>query len=140
MRKKSSFRVLRVGYLCLLMLGVLSLLFSSLFSPLTTQAQATSTGSHVDVATFKLPITPVTAQYYNRLIDTAEQDGAQALVVTLDTPGGLVESMQGMVQRTLASRVPVIVYVGPQGAMATSAGVFIVYSSQLAAMAPNTTI
>jgi membrane-bound serine protease (ClpP class) len=58
----------------------------------------------------------------------------------LDTPGGLVNSMQTMVQRTLASTVPVFVYVSPQGAMSASAGVFIVYASHVAAMAPNTTI
>ena len=92
------------------------------------------------MARFKLPITPVSAQYYDRAIATAEDDGAAALVVELDTPGGLVNSMQTMVQRTLASRVPVIVYVSPQGAMAASAGVFIVYASHIAAMAPNTTI
>lgn len=142
MRKASPFfKALRASYLTSMLLGVLLLVLSSVVDPAGVRAAPVSqAGGHVDVATFKLPITPVTAEYYNRLITTAENDGASALVVQLDTPGGLVDSMLGMVQRTLAADVPVIVYVSPQGAMATSAGVFVVYSSHVAAMAPNTTI
>ena len=150
MRKASPiFKALRAGYIASMLLGVLLLVLSSIAVP----ADARSTGGvsarstptphppmQVDVASFKLPITPVTAEYYNRLITTAENDGAAALVIQLDTPGGLVDSMLTMVKRTLAANVPVIVYVSPQGAMATSAGVFVVYSSHVAAMAPNSTI
>ena len=142
MRKASPiFKALRAGYLASMLLGVLLLVLSGVVGAPGVRAAPTSqAGKHVDVATFKLPITPVTAEYYNRLITTAENDGAAALVVQLDTPGGLVDSMLAMVQRTLAAEVPVIVYVTPQGAMATSAGVFVVYSSHIAAMSPNTTI
>jgi membrane-bound serine protease (ClpP class) len=136
------FRVLRAAYLGCIALGTVLLVLGSVLEPLAAKASpaAQSDTGFVYVASFKLPITPVTAEYYDRLIETAEKDGAAALVVEIDTPGGLVDSMQTMVQRTLSSRVPVIVYVAPQGAMATSAGVFVVYASHVAAMAPNTTI
>jgi membrane-bound serine protease (ClpP class) len=140
---KASFmvRALRASYLASLLMGLLLLVLGGILQPLTARAAPVEqAGDFVYVATFKLPITPISAQYYDRLIKTAENDGATALVVQVDTPGGLVDSMQIMVQRTLASRVPVIVYVSPQGAMSASAGVFIVYASHLAAMAPNTTI
>jgi membrane-bound serine protease (ClpP class) len=98
------------------------------------------TGGFVYVAKFELPITPISAQYFERVISAAEDDGASALVIELDTPGGLVSSMQDMVKRMLASRVPIIVYVSPQGAMSASAGIFLVYAAHVSAMAPNTTI
>ena len=142
MGKASPFvRVLRVAYLASLCLGIALLTLSGILQPLVAQAAPIrQSGKHVYVAPFKLPITPISAQYYDRLVKTAEESGAAALVVQLDTPGGLVDSMQVMVQRTLSSQVPVIVYVSPQGSMATSAGVFIVYAAHIAAMAPNTTI
>ncbi|HEX8227855.1 MAG TPA: nodulation protein NfeD [Chloroflexia bacterium] len=142
MRKASPiFKALRAGYLASMLLGVLLLVLGSVVGPPEVRASPLAQGGrHVDVATFKLPITPVTAEYYNRLITAAENDGAEALIIQLDTPGGLVDSMLTMVQRTLAADVPVIVYVSPQGAMATSAGVFVVYASHVAAMSPNTTI
>ncbi|MGA7730734.1 MAG: nodulation protein NfeD [Chloroflexia bacterium] len=140
MGKVSRFvTVLRATYLGSFVIGLVMLLLGA-FAPPVQAAPAGQSSGFVYVARFKLPITPVSAQYYDRAIATAERDGAAALVVELDTPGGLVDSMQTMVQRTLASRVPVIVYVSPQGAMSASAGVFIVYASHVAAMAPNTTI
>src|SRR5687768_8346286 len=136
--------LLRAGYILSVLLGLILLAVGGLVRSSPAGAaplnRAQETSGFVYVAPFKLPITPISAEYYDRLIKTAEDDGAVALVVELDTPGGLVDSMQVMVQRTLASRVPVIVYVSPQGAMATSAGVFVVYASHVAAMAPNTTI
>jgi membrane-bound serine protease (ClpP class) len=149
-RASRFFSVLRAAYLGSIALGVVLLVLGSAFAPGVARAAespavATSPAAQdgtgfVYVATFRLPITPISAQYLERLIKNAEDDGASALVLELDTPGGLVDSMQVMVQRILASRVPVIAYVAPQGAMATSAGVFVVYASHLAVMAPNTTI
>ncbi|MFL5731729.1 MAG: NfeD family protein [Chloroflexia bacterium] len=133
-------RAMRVAYLGSLLLGALLLAVGGLLEPVTYAAPQGQAGGHVDVAVFKLPITPISAQYYERVLQSAQDDGAVALVVEIDTPGGLVDSMQQMVQRTLASRVPVVAYVSPQGAMAASAGVFMVYSAHVAAMAPNTTI
>ena len=83
-------------------------------------------------------IQPVTAGELDRAIARANSDGAQALLVELDTPGGLLDSTRGMVGAILASRVPVIVYVGPEGARAGSAGFFLLESADVAAMAPGT--
>lgn len=141
MGKVSRFiAVMRATYLGSLMLGLVLLLVGAIFAPHVKAAPASQGAGFVYVARFKLPITPVTSQYYDRAIETAERDGAIAIIFEIDTPGGLVASMQTMVQRTLASTVPVFTYVSPQGAMSASAGVFLVYSSHIAAMAPNTTI
>jgi membrane-bound serine protease (ClpP class) len=140
MSKFLPVRTMRVAYLGSLILGSLLLVLGGLVEPVAYAAPQQQAGGHVDVAAFKLPITPISAQYYDRILQAAQDDGATALVIELDTPGGLVDSMQEMVQRTLASRVPVVAYVSPQGAMSASAGVFIVYAAHIAAMAPNTTI
>lgn len=140
MRRLSFVRVFRAAYLASLVLGAILVALSAFLDPSLTRAQSSSASNRVDVADFKLAITPVSAQYYDRVIQAAENDGAQAVIFQIDTPGGLVTSMQDMVQRTLASRVPVIAYVAPQGAMSASAGVFVVYASHVAAMAPNSTL
>ena len=87
-----------------------------------------------------VPITPVSARFIARGIREAEEAGARCLIIELDTPGGLVESTQGIVKNIIASRVPVAVYVSPSGARAASAGVFITLSAHVAAMAPATHI
>jgi membrane-bound serine protease (ClpP class) len=83
-------------------------------------------------------IQPVTADEVTRALDRANSDGAQALIIDLDTPGGLVDSMRNIVGAILRSRVPVIVYVAPTGSRAGSAGFFILESADIAAMAPGT--
>jgi membrane-bound serine protease (ClpP class) len=83
-------------------------------------------------------IQPVTAGQLDRAIAQANSDGAQALLVELDTPGGLLDSTRGMVGAMLGSRVPVIVYVAPAGARAGSAGFFLLEAADVAAMAPGT--
>jgi len=83
-------------------------------------------------------IQPVSADELNRALERAGSDGAQALLIVLDTPGGLLDSMRDMVGAILRSRVPVIVYVAPEGARAGSAGFFILESADVAAMAPAT--
>src|SRR5258707_5606321 len=85
-------------------------------------------------------ITPVTVRLLITAIDRAQSDGAQALIVQLNTPGGLERSMRSMVQSILGSPIPVIVYVAPTGARAASAGVFITMAAHVAAMAPATNI
>ena len=85
-------------------------------------------------------INPASAGYIVRGIDKAEQDGASCLVIEMDTPGGLMESMRSIVKRMLGSRVPIIVYVAPSGSRAGSAGVFITLAANIAAMAPGTNI
>jgi membrane-bound serine protease (ClpP class) len=83
-------------------------------------------------------ITPASAEVISSAITRAERDRASALLITLNTPGGLETSMREIVTRIVESRVPVIVYVGPSGARAASAGFVILLSSDLAAMAPGT--
>ncbi len=85
-------------------------------------------------------ISPASSEFMSDAIERAEEEGAAALVVEMDTPGGLVESTRDVVQAILASRVPVVVYVSPRGARAGSAGVFITLAAHVAAMAPSTNI
>ena len=83
-------------------------------------------------------IQPVSADELARALVRANSDGAQALLIDIDTPGGLLDSMRDMAGAILRSRVPVIVYVAPSGARAGSAGFFILESADVAAMAPGT--
>ena len=94
----------------------------------------------VDTITIDGAIGPATAGYIVRAVDQAAADSAQCLVIRLDTPGGLLESTTTIVQKLLSSPVPVVVFVGPPGAVAGSAGCFITLAADIAAMAPGTTI
>src|SRR2546423_794311 len=85
-------------------------------------------------------IGPATASYISRSLDEARAQNAQCLVIQLNTPGGLLDSTQAIVQDFLASPLPVVVYVSPTGGTATSAGCFITIAAGVAAMAPATTI
>src|SRR2546423_5268189 len=85
-------------------------------------------------------IGPATASYIARSIEAAREQNAQCLVIQLNTPGGLLDSTQNIVQSFLGSTLPVVVYVAPTGATATSAGCFITVAASVAAMAPATTI
>lgn len=85
-------------------------------------------------------INPATAKFIVDSIDEATQQGAQCLIIQLDTPGGLMESMRIIVKKELASTIPIIVYVAPGGARAASAGVFVTMAANIAVMAPGTHI
>src|SRR2546428_12438081 len=78
-------------------------------------------------------INPVTARYVARIVDEGEQRGVAAVVFVIDTPGGLIDSTYRITGRFLNARVPVITYVGPQGARAASAGTFITMAGHVAA-------
>lgn len=117
----------------LILVAVLLLAVSSI-------ANVMAAGPSVDVITIKGTINPVLVDYVKQGIDHAEESGAQALIIQLDTPGGLDQAMRDIVQLIVSSRVPVVVYVSPSGARAASAGVFITMSAHVAAMAPNTAI
>jgi membrane-bound serine protease (ClpP class) len=83
-------------------------------------------------------IQPITAEYIDRAIEQARQTNADAVLIELSTPGGLLDSTRTIIERILASPVPVIIYVAPSGARAASAGFFILESADVAAMAPGT--
>ena len=83
---------------------------------------------------------PVTQEYLTDAIDRAENEGYDAVVILLDTPGGLESSMREIVKKELEADLPVIVYVAPEGARAASAGLFLTMAADVAAMAPQTNI
>ncbi len=85
-------------------------------------------------------INPVSTEYIVNHIDRAEKENFDAVILQLDTPGGLLESTRIITKRMLGADVPIITYVAPSGARAASAGVFICYASHLVAMAPSTNI
>src|SRR5580765_2107437 len=93
---------------------------------------------HVDKFKLHETIQPVSQAELQQAIARANSDGAQAFLIEMDTPGGMVESMRAMVAAELASRVPVIVYVAPSGARAGSAGFFLLEEADIAAMGPGT--
>jgi membrane-bound serine protease (ClpP class) len=106
---------------------------------LTASAHAASK-PRVLAVTFDTEINPVTQDYVNHQIDRANSGHYDAVVILLDTPGGLSSSMEAIYKKELASKVPVIVYVAPQGAAAASAGVFVSEAADVLAMAPATNI
>ena len=85
-------------------------------------------------------IGPATASFISRAIDLSGERKDECLIIQLDTPGGLLDSTKVIVQKFLASTVPIVVYVGPPGAHAGSAGCFITVAADVAAMAPTTSI
>lgn len=100
----------------------------------------THKASWVELITISGSINPAVASYIEDSIASAAAEGASALVIELDTPGGLLTSAEKIVKDLLAAPLPVIVYVAPSGASAASAGTFITEAANLAAMAPGTTI
>jgi membrane-bound serine protease (ClpP class) len=104
--------------------------------PLTTRAANQS----IHILHVEGTIVPVMADYIERGIEKAEDENALACIIELDTPGGLLDSTEEIVQKIMNADVPVIVYVTPRGAWAASAGTFITLSAHIAAMTPGTTI
>lgn len=103
-----------------------------------TTAQAAAPAVHV--LTVDGTIVPVVADYIDRGIREAEDNNATVCIIELNTPGGLLDTTEEIVQRIMNAHVPVVVYVSPKGAWAASAGTFITLSSHIAAMTPGTTI
>lgn len=95
---------------------------------------------HIDVISVDGVIGPVVSEYIVNSIEASEREGAIALIIQLDTPGGLDESMREIIKKILSSEIPIVVYVSPSGARAASAGVFITIAAHIAAMSPGTNI
>ena len=124
----------------LFLLCGLLLLVPLVAGPKSEDSPEGPTGDFVYSVKISGAITPSTMDQLNSAIEKAEDDGARALIVILNTPGGLMHSMDEMCRNILNSGVPVFTFVWPPGAYAGSAGVYIMYSSHLSAMAPATNI
>jgi membrane-bound serine protease (ClpP class) len=101
---------------------------------------ASETIPPIHILTVDDVINPVSAEYITESLKGAMQQGAQALIIQLDTPGGLDKSMRLIIKEMLNSPIPVVVYVAPSGSRAASAGTFITLAAHVAAMAPGTNI
>jgi len=107
---------------------------------LSSSASSAANSELVYVATYEGVINPVAAEYINHVLTEAQENTAAAVVIRLDTPGGLDTSMRLIIKDITSSPVSVIVYVAPSGGRAASAGVFILYAAHIAAMAPSTNV
>jgi len=128
--------MLRTGLRVFLLAWLVMPLVAGLGGSLLAAANPTT----VEVLTVDGTIVPVIADYIDRGISRAEKDGATVCIIELDTPGGLLDSTEKIVQRIMNANVPIVVYVSPKGAWAASAGTFITLSANIAAMTPGTTI
>ena len=103
-------------------------------------AQGSSDRPRVLAVEFANDVNPITQDYLTSAIDRANREGYDAVVILTDTPGGLDSSMRAIIKKELASKVPVVLYVYPEGSRAASAGVFLAMAADVAAMAPQTNI
>ena len=136
-------RLLARAFPALALLIAIVLLASGSASAKDPAADSTRVHSdrpQVDVLTWEGPVQPIMAESVIQAIDRAEKAHREALVIRLDTPGGLDTSMRDIIKRILVSEVPVVVYVAPSGGRAASAGTFIGMASHVLAMSPGTSI
>lgn len=119
---------------------LLFFIFSLLIHFSSFAEDANTSNGHILVLDMDLIILPGTGSYLAEAVKEAESTGAKAIVIKLNTPGGMLQTTQDMIQTIFSSKVPVIVYVTPAGATATSAGVFITMAAHVAGMAPGTSL
>jgi membrane-bound serine protease (ClpP class) len=110
------------------------------FGMFVAPSAARADGSHVDLAHFTSDVNPAASEYIQGAVDRAQSDGATTLVIELDTFGGDLSSMETIVEKELRSTLPIVVYVGPSGAHADSAGAYVALAAPLVAMSPVTRI
>jgi len=125
----------KFSFLCLISLGILLLSL-----PYFVTAQEKAQEKHVAVIKINDVITPAVAEFISRSIERATKDGAECLIIQMDTPGGLDLSMRDIIKDMMNADIPIVVYVGPSGARAASAGAIITLAADIAAMAPGTNI
>ncbi|MCJ7656094.1 MAG: ATP-dependent Clp protease proteolytic subunit, partial [Dehalococcoidia bacterium] len=123
----------RLRFTLILFLAILSAM-----SLVSSVVNADSAG--IEILRVDGTIVPVVANYLDRGISRAESKGAAACIIELDTPGGLLNATEDIVQRILNAEVPIVVYVSPSGSWAASAGTFITIAAHVAVMAPGTSI
>ncbi|MCM5569308.1 nodulation protein NfeD [Burkholderiaceae bacterium FT117] len=122
--------------------GVIALLAAATAVLLVAAASAQpgTEPRHALLVTIEGPIGPASADYLSRAFEEARERGSAALVLQMDTPGGLDTSMREMIREIVNAPLPVLAWVGPSGARAASAGTYILYASHVAAMAPGTNL
>ncbi len=117
---------------------ILLLLSLLITVPIAVKAQTAT--PVIEILHVEGTIVPIVADYIDRGISQAEDENATVLIIELNTPGGLLDATEKIVQRIMNAKIPIVVYVSPKGAWAASAGTFITLSAHIAAMTPGTTI
>ena len=112
--------------------------FISLLAGVLVSSGARAATPAIEVLHVEGTIVPIVADYIDRGIEQAETKGSTVVIIQLNTPGGLLDTTQTIVERILNAKVPVVVYVSPAGGWAGSTGTFITLASHIAAMAPGT--
>jgi membrane-bound serine protease (ClpP class) len=115
-------------------------LAAALLAAFVPAVQARAAEPHVLVATLTGVINPITDSYISKAVDRAVSTQANALIIQMDTPGGLDTSMRGIIKKILGAPLPVVIFVSPSGARAASAGLYITEAADIAVMAPGTNI
>ena len=133
-RKQHQPRLYRSFNLILLLLGIMVAMAAAI-KPLIADAPRQN---QAILLTLDGPVTPASANYLVREIETASRQQADLIIIEIDTPGGLMTSMKDIIKAIMASDTPVATYVSPQGARSASAGLYIMYSAHISAMAPAT--
>lgn len=127
---KTGLEKRRTMFLASALLASILTLFCTVFADVT----------HINIVQVQDTINPGVEDFLRYALERSQEEGAECIIILLDTPGGLMASMRGIAQAILNSPVPIVVYVYPSGAQAASAGVFVTVAADIAAMAPGTNI
>src|SRR5256885_2043318 len=133
-------RALNRGYDQVVTRAARLFLAATMLAVLLPAVQARAAEPHVLVATLNGVINPITDNYISTAVDKAVSGQANALIIAMDTPGGLDTSMRHIIKKILGAPLPVVMFVSPSGARAASAGLYITEAADIAVMAPGTNI